>query len=219
MLNNSTGNPFFFWKGLQTFSSMNPFRLLFLVVVSWLALGAPAWAARTIVIDAGHGGHDRGGIPGQKHPEKVYALDVALRLRRSLQSAGFNTVMTRDGDYFVGLRERCQIANSRSGNVFISIHFNSAKREGAAGIETYYYSRSSAAFAAAVHREVLRAAGTEDRSVRRRGFYVLRNTQVPAVLAELGFLTNRAEGSRVTSSSHRQRLADALARAIVRQYR
>lgn len=198
---------------------MNRIALALTLFSAWLVLAVPAFAARTVVIDAGHGGHDRGGVPGQRLVEKTYALDVAQRLRSRLNSAGFRTVMTRNGDYFVGLGGRCAIANSQRNAVFISVHFNSAKREGANGIETYYYGRSSAGFASAVHAQVLRAAGTENRGVRRRGFYVLRNTRIPAVLAELGFLTNRSEGKRVTSSSHRQKLADALARAIIAKYK
>lgn len=199
---------------------MHRTRCFFSLVAGFLLLAAPAFAARTIVIDAGHGGHDRGGIPGQRHSEKVYALDVARRLQARLNRAGFRTVMTRDGDYFVSLGNRCAIANRTRNSVFISVHFNAGRREGANGIETYYYGRSSASFAAAVHREVLRAAGTEDRGVRRRGFYVIRRTRSPAVLAELGFLTNRREGARIaTSATHRQRLADALANAIIRKWR
>jgi N-acetylmuramoyl-L-alanine amidase len=127
--------------------------------------------------------------------------------------------MTRSGDYFVGLGQRCAIANGQRNAVFISVHFNSGKREGANGIETYYYSRSSASYAAAVHAQVLRAAGTENRGIRRRGFYVLRNTRIPAVLAECGFLTNGKEGRRVTTAAHRERLADALAAAIISKYK
>jgi N-acetylmuramoyl-L-alanine amidase len=197
-------------------------RLPFLLVVIAVLLAcAPpmAWARRTVVIDAGHGGHDRGGVPGQKWSEKLYALDVARRVDGKLRRAGFRTVMTRSNDTFIGLRQRCAIANRHRG-VFLSIHFNSAKREGANGIETYYYGANSASYAAAVHSRVLRAAGTEDRRVRRRGFYVLRHTRVPAVLAELGFLTNRAEGRRIaTSASYRDNLADALASAVIAKWR
>jgi N-acetylmuramoyl-L-alanine amidase len=194
--------------------------LLFILALVFLPLAAPsALAARTIVIDAGHGGHDRGGIPRQRYSEKTNALDVARRLQSRLRAAGFKTVMTRSGDYFVGLGGRCAIAN-RKGDVFISVHFNAGAREGANGIETYYYSSKSAGFAAAVHSRVLRAAGTENRGIRRRGFYVLRHTRIPAVLAELGFLTNRQEGARINNSaSYRQKLADALADAIISKYR
>lgn len=191
-----------------------------LILWALLAFTSQTFAARTVVIDAGHGGHDRGGVPGQRYSEKVYALDVAQRLEKRLRSAGFKTVMTRNGDYFVSLGGRCAIANRQRNAVFISVHFNSAKREGANGIETYYYTGQSAGFASAVHGQVLRAARTENRFVRRRGFFVIRKTRIPAVLAELGFLTNRSEGKRIaTSSSYRQELADALARAIISKYR
>jgi N-acetylmuramoyl-L-alanine amidase len=192
------------------------FLLLGVLFLSTLA----ASAVDTIVIDAGHGGQDRGGGPGQRIPEKPYTLDVALRLRARLREAGFRTVMTRDGDYFVGLRERCQIANSQRNAVFVSIHFNSAPREGANGIETYYYSRQSASLAAALHAAVVRTAGTEDRHVRVRGFFVLRYTQIPAVLVEGGFLTNAAEAARIAGSAdYRQQLADTIAAVLIRSYR
>lgn len=181
-----------------------------------LALGA---MAKTVVIDAGHGGHDRGGGPGQRIPEKPYALDVAQRVRRILAGAGYKTVMTRDGDYFVTLGQRVRIANSYRGAIFVSIHFNSAQREGANGIETYYYSAKSAKLAAAIHARMVKAAGTEDRHVRRRGFYVIRHAKVPAVLCECGFLTNRAEARRITGSAdYRQRLAESIARGVMAVY-
>ena len=198
---------------------MRSFRCHVTVLLVSLLLAIPAVGARTIVIDAGHGGHDRGGVPGQRYAEKTYALDVAQRLRSRLQNAGFRTVMTRSGDSFVSLRQRCAIANGQRGAVFISVHFNSGRREGANGIETYYYGAGSRSFAVAVHGQLLHAAGTENRGVRRRGFYVIRNTRSPAVLAECGFLTNRAEGARIAKSAgHRQKLADALARAITAKY-
>ena len=199
---------------------MRCLKRFFTFLLASLFFAGPVFGARTVVIDAGHGGHDRGGIRGQRYAEKIYALDVAQRLRLRLQAAGFRTVMTRGGDYFVSLRQRCAIANAQRGSVFISVHFNSGRREGANGIETYYYGSNSRSFAAAVHAQMVRAAGTENRGVRRRGFYVIRHTRSPAVLAECGFLTNRAEGARIAKSAgHRQKLADALARAIIAKYR
>ena len=198
---------------------MTRFRRLLAVLAIFLSL-VPARAVSTVVIDAGHGGHDRGGGPGQRIPEKPYVLDIAKRLRGVLQGAGFRTVMTRDGDYFVGLGGRCAIANAQSSAVFVSIHLNSAPRLGADGVETYYYSRQSAGLAAEIHRRVVSAAGTENRGVRRRGYYVLRHTRIPAVLCECGFLTNPREGARISgSASHRQRIAEAIGRAIIAKYR
>ncbi|MEA3212511.1 MAG: N-acetylmuramoyl-L-alanine amidase [Chthoniobacter sp.] len=193
---------------------------LILSVLLLLSLFSPAMAAvRTVVIDAGHGGHDRGGGPGQRIPEKPYVLDIARRLQAALRDQGFRTVMTRDGDYFVGLGGRCYIANTQRNAIFVSVHLNSGQREGADGIETYYYSGQSGPLAAAIHARLLRAAGTEDRHVRRRAYYVLRNTRIPAVLCECGFLTNRAEASRILTAAHRQRLAEAIAAGIIAKYR
>jgi N-acetylmuramoyl-L-alanine amidase len=187
----------------------------FAPITALILFSVPAFGVGTVVIDPGHGGHDRGGGPGQRIPEKGYTLDVAQRLRRVLSDAGYRTVMTRDGDYFVGLGQRCAVGNAQRDSIFVSIHFNSAPREGANGIETYYYSSRAARLATAVHREVLRVSGTEDRRVRRRAFYVIRRTRSPSILCELGFLTNRNEAKRITGSdSYRQQLAEAIARGI-----
>src|SRR5215212_12074685 len=101
---------------------MKSFASQFLALCGWLLLASPAFAVSTVVIDAGHGGHDRGGMPGQRIPEKGYALDVARRLEANLRAAGFRTVMTSGGDYFVGLGGRCAIANRQRNAVFISVH-------------------------------------------------------------------------------------------------
>lgn len=191
------------------------------VLFTWflLLLTAQLALAKTVVIDAGHGGHDRGGGPRQKIPEKPYVLDIAQRLRRILAGAGYKTVMTRDGDYFVTLGGRCAIANAQRDAIFVSVHLNSAPRAGADGIETYYYSGKSARLASAIHSRVVGAAGTENRGVRQRGFYVIRNTRIPAVLCECGFLTNPAEGKRISGSAdYRQKLAQAIANGIMATY-
>lgn len=194
-------------------------HLLALLAALLCLSASSAWARPTVVIDAGHGGHDRGGVPGDRYPEKVYTLDVARRLQARLASMGYRTVMTRRGDYFVGLDQRCSIANSQGNAIFVSVHFNSAPREGANGIETYYYTRRSGSLASAVHRSVVHAVRTEDRRVRSRGFYVIRNNRIPAILVECGFLTNRSEGRLIAGSgAYRQRLADAIARGIRNRY-
>ena len=190
------------------------------VIAALLILAGAAFAKPTIVIDAGHGGHDRGGMPGQRVPEKAYALDVAKRLDSALRRRGFRTVMTRKGDYFVTLQDRCNISNAQSNAVFVSIHFNGAPNYDASGIETYYYrGRDSALLADRILRNVIASTGSPGRWVRPRALYVLRHSRFPAVLCELGFLTNRDEARRIAASSYRQRLAEAVASAIIARYR
>ncbi|MEP6809960.1 MAG: N-acetylmuramoyl-L-alanine amidase [Chthoniobacterales bacterium] len=188
---------------------------LFFVVGCFLSSRSEALAqGRTVVIDAGHGGFDRGGVPRQSIGEKALTLDVAQRLRGLLQSAGYRVVMTRNSDVFVALGQRTAIANSYRGATFISIHFNSASRPGANGIETYYYRGDSASLAANIHRNVVAISPSENRGIRRRGYFVLRRTAIPSVLVECGFLTNPLEGRYALQASYRQKLAEAIARGF-----
>lgn len=191
-------------------------RLRWLCLILLLAFAPTLSASRVVVIDAGHGGHDRGGVPGQRISEKHLALDVALRVNRILRSRGVPTVMTRSRDVFVSLPQRVAIGNRQRKAMFVSIHFNSARREGARGFETFYYnSKLGARLAYNTQRRLLQAYRTENRGVKRRGFYVLRHSKHPAVLVECGFLTNRIEGRQSLLASHRQRLAQAIATAII----
>jgi len=168
----------------------------------------------TVVIDAGHGGFDRGGIPGQRVSEKEMTLDVARRLKSVLEASGYRVVMTRDSDVFVPLGTRCAIANSNRNAIFVSVHFNSATRSGASGIETYFYNRDSLSLASAIHHYVAGGAPSSNRGVRRRGYFVLRRTNMPSVLVECGFLTNPTEAGYAQNASYRQKLAEAIAAGV-----
>lgn len=196
-------------------------RLFLCQVFLWLLVALPlgASAAPVMVIDAGHGGHDRGGVPGQRASEKALTLSVSHKIASKLRAAGLRVVMTRTGDYFVGLRERCNVANKIGNAVFVSVHFNSAPRVGASGVETYYYSGKSKSLAAALHRAILGAVGTEDRGLRKRGFFVIRKTNCTSVLLESGFLTNPAEAKKLQSAGMQERLAGAIARTLISRYR
>jgi len=191
--------------------------ILFLVF-SIMTAGGSIARPGIVVIDPGHGGHDRGGIPGQQLAEKALTLDTARRLARILRANGaIKVVMTRDDDTFVSLTERTNIANryAGSGAVFISIHYNSALREGAYGIETYYNNRRAYHLAALVHPRVIQAMDSIGRGIRQRGYRVLRKNRLPAILVECGFLTNRVEGERASDPGYRQRVARAIASAIL----
>jgi len=195
-----------------------------LVALALLVAGSPAAqtsrtaggdsAPITVVIDAGHGGHDRGGIPGQRIAEKDMTLDVAQRLRNVLAASGYRVIMTRDSDVFVPLATRVAIANSYRNAIFVCIHFNATQRSGAGGIETYFYTRDSLPLASAIHYYVVGGAPSANRGVRRRGYYVLRKTSIPAVLVECGFLTNPTEAAYAQNASYRQKLAEEIAAGV-----
>jgi N-acetylmuramoyl-L-alanine amidase len=171
----------------------------------------------TVVIDPGHGGFDRGGIRGQRVPEKMVALDTALRLQKLLQRAGLRTVMTRSTDVFVPLPVRNAIANSERDAVFVSIHYNASPRSSAHGIETYSENNRGAALAARIQRQLITRVNTENRGVRSAEYYVLRKCRLPAVLVECGFLTNPTEAQLALTPVYRQQVAEQIAAGIIEQ--
>jgi N-acetylmuramoyl-L-alanine amidase len=171
----------------------------------------------TVVIDPGHGGFDRGGIPGQIVPEKMVALDTALRLQKILQRAGLRTVMTRSTDIFVPLSVRSAIANAEHDAIFVSIHYNAARRSGAHGIETYSENNRGAVLAARIQRDIVTRVSAENRGIRSAEYYVLRNCRLPAVLVECGFLTNPVEAQLALTPEYREKVAEQIAAGIIEQ--
>jgi len=195
--------------------SASPLRRLVFAALALLFFGAsPLYAFRTVVIDPGHGGHDLGAADSLVY-EKHICLDVARRLERTLQQAGFRTVMTRTRDEFIALSERAAIANRQRSAIFVSIHFNSSFRTSAQGIETFYRSAESEALARAVQTELVRHIKAPDRGVKTANFVVLRQTKHPAILVEGGFISNRTERSAMLEPEYRQIVADSIARGIV----
>jgi len=186
-----------------------------LIALGLCLLVRQACGFTTVVIDPGHGGQDRGGIPGQRVAEKTMTLDTAFRLDRLLRAAGFRTVLTRYNDTFVSLPRRVAIANAQRNAIFISIHYNAAPRAAAEGFETYYYSRRSARLAAACYSRIIDSWWGSRRGVRTRGFFVIRRTTIPSVLVEPGFLTNPREAALISRPEVRQRIATLLAAAII----
>lgn len=172
---------------------------------------------QTVVIDAGHGGHDYGARTRWGGAEKTAALEVARRLEPKLRSAGFHTVMTRNGDQFIPLNQRASISNRQQNAVFVSIHFNHSRKRRIHGAEVYYKSAASRELARRILRNVASVPGVSGRGVITANFRVLRLNQFPAVLVECGYLSNPKEGRRAASSRHREKLASAIASAIVEQ--
>jgi len=189
----------------------------FISVAALCAFGAAANAAsfRTVVIDPGHGGFDNGGLWGRVY-EKHLALDTAARLEAHLRQMGYNTVLTRRSDYFISLPQRVNIANSYKNAIFVSIHFNHAESGSANGIETYYNTPQSQALAANVHRSIMRKAHVIDRGVKTARFYVIRNTTIPSILVEGGFVSCCDERNRLKSGWYREALAQGIADGIQR---
>lgn len=192
----------------------------FAILIAALVLAAPAQAKyfRTVVIDPGHGGHDKGGQWGLVY-EKHLALDTSARLENELKKRGFRTVMTRRSDYFISLPERVRIAKKYSNAIFVSVHYNYTWKQHVSGLETFYTSSESRPLAQFIQSGMLRKVRTNDRGAKFARYYVIRNATCPAVLVECGFVSNAKERSRMKSAWWRQALAEGIADGIERYRR
>jgi N-acetylmuramoyl-L-alanine amidase len=200
---------------------------------------------RTIVIDPGHGGEDRG-TRGRSSFEKTMTLDVAKRVVRDLAGSGARVILTRTTDKTVSLDDRVEFARAKGADLYVSIHFNSGGT--AEGIETYCtppagasstanfsgnsgdrdtgsgdfgavpsnrFDSQSVWLAHCAQKALLRATGAVDRGVRRARFYVLRYANSPAILIEAGFLSSPTEEQRILQTEYRETLAKAIANGIL----
>jgi N-acetylmuramoyl-L-alanine amidase len=215
---------------------------------------------RTVVLDAGHGGHDSGAIGPGGLMEKELVLDVTRRAAKLLEAQlGVKVLLSRDGDHFVTLRDRTSFANRERADLFVSVHANAHRVAASEGLEVYFLSSeatdNAARQVAAAENSVIQlekpAAGRTGRAdivktilwdlaqsdfqaessrlaetvldsmtqalriphrgVKQAGFYVLGGAAMPAVLIEIGFVTNPKEEKRLKESRYR----DEIARAIV----
>lgn len=176
--------------------------------------GAEALRFTTVVIDAGHGGKD-GGSVWNGLVEKKLCLDVAKRVEAGLKSSAVKTVMTRRTDAFVELEQRARLANRVSSAVFVSIHFNGSRRTIISGGEVYYRSSRGKTLATAISRSMKSSIPGGQRGLFDADYKVLRETKMPAVLVECGYLSNKREALRCADPAHRQKLADAIVKGVL----
>ncbi len=168
-----------------------------------------------VVIDAGHGGYDYGAIYGG-HNEKDITLSIAQKITGYLEAAGIKSYMTRSDDRFVSLAERVEVSNSIEPKVFVSVHANAlVTNPNMEGLQTYYYNSNSLSFANVMHKQLLKDVGMPDQRVRKAGFWVVKHTDVPSLLLELGFMTNVEERKKLTKDSYQNDLAKAVSRGII----
>ncbi|CYU85640.1 GBS Bsp-like repeat-containing protein [Streptococcus suis] len=209
-------------------------------IVATTAVNLPSSRSYTVYIDPGHGGRDSGASYGGVH-EKNLALSVSNKLRDNLVQRGINVLMTRDGDYDVDFKtERSRMTNESNADLFISIHFNAtgAGVSNSSGIETYWYQydpeyqpkinkemhnnptrlAESEILANKVQESLIKETGAVNRGVRRETFAVLRETAIPAILVELGFMDNPSELQVIKQDSYHTRLAKALAQGVMNWY-
>ncbi len=177
-------------------------------------VGKLASIKRKIILDPGHGGYD----PGANRDgifEKDIALDVAKRVKKYLKQSGFNVLMTRNDDSTVSLKERMVLANKEKPDAFISIHVNASKNPKIKGLETHWYTMQSKSLAMEVQNQMVNNLVVPDRGIKNSRFYVIRNTQVPSILAEIGYLSNDKERAQIMTEERKEATAKAIADGII----
>ncbi len=196
-----------------------------------------------IIIDPGHGGEDYGTTSRSGLTEKEVTLDMAHRTQKYLEQIGFEVFMTRTSDEFIRLEDRVKFCEEHCGDLFVSIHANSAPNKQAAGFETFFHSpneerkgiekyggfltylsldskqKKSLKLAKIVQSEMATVTQAENRGIKMAKFHVLKYSPVPAVLVETGFLSNPEEAARLNAPDYRNKIALALTQSIRRYCR
>ncbi|NEQ66303.1 MAG: N-acetylmuramoyl-L-alanine amidase [Symploca sp. SIO1B1] len=173
-----------------------------------------------VMLDPGHGGKDPGAIGIGGLREKDVVLPITLEVAALLEQQGVQALLTRSDDRFISLAGRVQMAERARSNLFVSIHANaiSASRPDVNGFETYYH-QLGRELAQTVHKNVLQSIEIGDRRVRQARFYVLRNTSMPSILVETGFVTGYLDAPKLRQPEHRSRMARAIAQGILQYIR
>lgn len=200
-----------------------------------------ATAVRTVILDAGHGGHDSG-AKGPLGAEKDAALDVVLRAKKLLEENGYSVRLTRGTDVFIPLENRPAMANKYPNAIFVSVHFNKSNVGGASGVETYAlaprgvpsmdeehlsysdykphpgHGRDSEniALATAMHSSMLRHLRLYDRGIKRARFVVIRDIVIPGVLLEGGFMNHPLDSRQIAGTAYRDAFASAILEGVNR---
>lgn len=224
-----------FRRDIQSFVSENDFMLFLDPILRHYALNKSP--LKVIMLDPGHGGKDVGGTGKRKTREKDLVMEIALKLRQRLRDKGYVVLLTRSYDKTVSLAQRTILAGKMSPDIFVSIHANIAAPS-VSGIETFFlapvgtasshsskpsydkekgnkFDKNSAALAYQVQRNLIRYTKAADRGVKRSRFYVLKNASCPAVLVELGFLSNTSEESKMRTDSYQDLLVRGIEMGIL----
>ena len=193
---------------------------------------------RAIFLDPGHGGSDSGAVENGVR-EKDLTLSVYNKVSSRLASLGYTVLTSRNTDKDVGLVSRADQANKSNADMFLSIHFNAGGRGTAYGIEAYYYKHEqgyepeinkdnhnsperiekSRKLANKIQQNLLYKTGAYDRGVKRASFAVLRETSIPSILVELGFIDNQEEVNKIKTNEYQEKLADGIVDGIVEYYK
>ncbi len=183
-------------------------------------ISVPQHAKPLIILDPGHGGSDEG-AKVHYFMEKKLTLMTTLLLRKYLDEMGYRVIMTRSKDVFIPLHRRVSIANRTKAALFVSIHYNSSPSPDAHGIEIFYHggadskrTQQSRKLAGSVLTELIHRTNALSRGVKKGNFHVIRETKMPAILVEGGFMTNAQERTNLREKEYLEKIARGIADGI-----
>ena len=173
-----------------------------------------------IILDAGHGGADEG-AKVNTFIEKQLTLMTTVMIKKHLEEMSYRVIMTRNKDIYLPLQRRVSIANKTKGSLFVSVHFNSSPSLEAKGIEIFYFdskelwrTRASKRLANCILCRIIDQTDAVSRGIKQGNFHVIRETDMPAVLVEGGFITNKEERGHLRDKAYLDRLAVGVAQGI-----
>ncbi|OMC73467.1 N-acetylmuramoyl-L-alanine amidase [Paenibacillus odorifer] len=170
---------------------------------------------KLVVLDAGHGAKDSGAVGVTGKYEKNFNLAIVLKTAALLKKeSNIDVVLTRSDDTFLELKDRAAMANNLKADLFISVHANSSASSAASGTETYYQREASKALAKVMHKYLVEATGLSDRGVRYGNFHVIRETKMPAVLLEVGYLSNKKDETLLFTEALQNKVAASIVSGI-----
>jgi len=202
-------------------------------ITQWKQTNAPRadkpLVGKTIVVDPGHGGYYTGAVGKNGVAESINVLAIGLKLRNLLKAAGAKVIMTRttddyprvaDAPWAGQLAARTITANRSDADIFVSIHNNVYKDPAVRGMMTFYYGGSNdEALARHVQAGLVAKTGGQNRGIHRRSFYVLRNTKMPSVLVEAGFLSNATDAWLLTTDDYRLKIAQGIYTGVLSYFK
>ncbi|WP_156854100.1 N-acetylmuramoyl-L-alanine amidase [Oceanobacillus sp. AG] len=171
-----------------------------------------------IVLDAGHGGKDPGAIGLSGIHEKDLVHQTTNTIAQVLRNYGATVIETRTSDYYLSLDERANLSNAYDTDAFISIHYNSFPIVSVQGINTFYYSDAGYQLGKHVHSNLSSTVPLTNRGLGQTGYKVLRNTDAPAILLELGFITNPYDLSVIQTADYQQTVAESIAQGLLNYF-
>ena len=212
--------------------------LLLLILAGIFALNKKIWKATTsddvkavgevVVVDAGHGGEDPGKVGADGELEKDINLKIAKKVKKRLEEKGISVIMTRERDEMLNgksvdnkkredMEERVRLINEAVPHLAVSIHQNSYEDSNVSGPQVFYYSESleGEKMAVKIQNELHKINENKKRQAKANdSYYLLRRTEVPTVIVECGFLSNREEAMLLVSEDYQNEIANAIVRGI-----